>query len=178
LAKPKEEISVQRLLAGDRGLWEAFVKRVSPVVFSVIRNTLLSAGHDVEDAYDIMQELFVKICRDDFRLLRRYNPEKSRITTWLAFIARNLAVDHLRRSMPQALSFEEAHAELTDKGDIPIETASISFENLPPRQMLVMKLLYERDMDVREVAAFMGISEQSVRSARHKAIGKLRHELC
>jgi RNA polymerase sigma-70 factor (ECF subfamily) len=35
-------------------------------------------------------------------------------------------------------------------------------------------MLYDREMDVAEVAAALGIDPQTVRSAHHKAIVKLR----
>ena len=171
----KQDIAL--LLRGDRRCWECFVREISPVIFTVLKRVLASSGCDENHAHDLLQDLFVKLCRDDFRLLRQYDPGRSRITTWLAIIARNMAIDYVRRSRPPALSIDEVPEQAADGHDTDRAAIDISFDLLPPRQMLVMKLLYERDMDVKEVAGFLGITEQTVRSMRHKAIAKLRRRL-
>jgi RNA polymerase sigma-70 factor (ECF subfamily) len=45
---------------------------------------------------------------------------------------------------------------------------------LSERQALVLRLLYDRDMDAAEVAGLLGIDSQTVRSTHHKALVKLR----
>jgi RNA polymerase sigma factor (sigma-70 family) len=45
---------------------------------------------------------------------------------------------------------------------------------LSPRQKLVLNMLYDRDMDVAEVAEALGVDPQTVRSTHHKAMLKLR----
>ncbi len=162
------------LARGDKKEWDIFVKEVSPVVFSMIRRTLASAGHGQEEAYDLLQEVFIKLCRDDFRILKRYNPGRASISTWLCLVARNIAMDYLRRKRPATCSLENVPEPAEEPGLSDRDTPHIPLEKLPPRQALVMKLLYEREMDVREVAVFLGISQQTVRSMKHKAIKKLR----
>ncbi|MBL8674031.1 MAG: hypothetical protein JNL07_04020, partial [Rhodospirillales bacterium] len=45
---------------------------------------------------------------------------------------------------------------------------------LTDRQALVLKLLYDRDMDVAEAAGFLKVDAQTVRSTHHKAMLRLR----
>jgi DNA-directed RNA polymerase specialized sigma24 family protein len=45
---------------------------------------------------------------------------------------------------------------------------------LSPRQREILTMLYDRDMEVSEVAFVLGIDPQTVRSAHHKAMIKLR----
>jgi RNA polymerase sigma-70 factor (ECF subfamily) len=45
---------------------------------------------------------------------------------------------------------------------------------LSPRQREILTMLYDREMDVAEVAKALGIDPQTVRSAHHKAMVKLR----
>jgi RNA polymerase sigma-70 factor (ECF subfamily) len=45
---------------------------------------------------------------------------------------------------------------------------------LSPRQQLVITMLYDREMEVAEIAAALGIDAQTVRSTHHKAMLKLR----
>ncbi len=170
------ELDIDLLVTGNPKQWEIFVRQISPVVFSVIKKTLMSAGRNVYEAHDLLQDFFVRLCSDDFRILKRYDPRRSRLSTWLAVIARNMTIDHLRRSRKQHLSLDLLQEQKADEQPDEGEHIHISFKMLPPRQMLIMKLLYERDMDVKEVAAFLGIAEQTVRSTRHKAVKRLRRE--
>ena len=45
---------------------------------------------------------------------------------------------------------------------------------LSPRQREILTMLYDREMEVAEIAAALGIDPQTVRSAHHKAMVKLR----
>ena len=45
---------------------------------------------------------------------------------------------------------------------------------LSPRQREIMAMLYDRDMEVAEIAAALGVDPQTVRSTHHKAMIKLR----
>jgi RNA polymerase sigma-70 factor (ECF subfamily) len=164
---------MDRLVGGDSGQWERFVRTISPVVNHVIRQTLSRYGKSPIDAGDLLQDVFVKLCRRDFELLKKYDPARSRLSTWVSVIARNVAIDHLRRRHPVTLSIDDVPAS-EDAATTGSEPVDIPFDLLPPRQILIMKLLYERDMTVREVARILGIKEQTVRSARHKAIATLR----
>ena len=155
-------------------MWEKFVKEVSPVVFSVLKKTLITAGHAPDEAYDLLQDLFVKLCSDNFRVLKKYDPERSRLTTWLALIARHMAIDHLRRCKKMKVSVDTIPEPVAQEKKSEMNGFTLSLNQLPPRQRLIMKLLYEQDMEVREVASLLEITEQTVRSMRHKAVKKLR----
>jgi RNA polymerase sigma-70 factor (ECF subfamily) len=171
-----QKIDIDLLVQGDRRQWKKFVRQISPVVFSVIKKTLVSAGRDAGEVHDILQELFVRLCDNNFRLLKSYDPKRARLTTWLAVIARNMAIDYLRRCRLRYTILGEIPDKGPDERSIKCDADHIilSFDVLPPRQMMVMTLLYKKDMNIKEVAGFMGITEQSVRSMRHKAVKKLR----
>ncbi len=172
----RDQVEIEPLLKGNREKWEAFVRYVSPVVYSVIKKTLVSAGRDTHDAHDILQELFARLCADNFQVLKRYDPEKARLTTWLSVIARNMTIDYLRRIRHEPIGTRDVADTGLENNDSRIDSGKVlvSFDLLPERQMLLMKLLYEKDLSVKEAASFMGITEQTVRSMRHKAIKKLR----
>jgi RNA polymerase sigma-70 factor (ECF subfamily) len=174
--KRTDPIDIDRLVRGDQRQWKQFVSDVSPMVYSVLNKTLSDAGYTTKDASDLLQDVFVKLCRRHFQLLKKYDPDRSRLSTWVAVIARNIAIDHLRRHRPVTLSMDDIPEKKSTAPPEP-KLAGIPFDLLPPRQMLIMKLIYERDLTVREVAGLMGIKEQTVRSARHKAISTLRRYL-
>ena len=59
------------------------------------------------------------------------------------------------------------------RSDEPREKVRLPEGLLSPRQKLILGLLYERDMEVAEIAAHLGIDPQTVRSTHHKAMLKL-----
>src|SRR5579875_833271 len=56
----------------------------------------------------------------------------------------------------------------------PVQKLKLPEALLSPRQREILAMLYDREMDVAEVAEALGIDPQTVRSAHHKAIVKLR----
>ena len=41
---------------------------------------------------DAAQDVFVRLCAGDFRLLKTYDPARASLATWLAVVARSAAV--------------------------------------------------------------------------------------
>ena len=56
----------------------------------------------------------------------------------------------------------------------PVRKLKLPEALLSPRQREILAMLYDRDMEVAEIAAALGIDPQTVRSAHHKAMIKLR----
>lgn len=166
---------VSRLVAGDKAAWDGFVSRYSPVIYGAVYKILKAPARSDADAMDVAQDVFLRLCKDDFRLLRRYEPERASLTTWLTVVATSAAVDFLRRKrgIPVALDDMPEEAAAVDPV-MPAEKLKIPDGLLSPRQALVMQLIFERDMDATEVAEMLGIEAQTVRSMQHKALVKLR----
>ena len=59
-------------------------------------------------------------------------------------------------------------------GGAPPEKLRLPDGLLSPRQKLVLTMLYDRDMEVADVATALGVDPQTVRSTHHKAMLKLR----
>jgi RNA polymerase sigma-70 factor (ECF subfamily) len=122
----------------------------------------------------VAQDIFVKLCAKDFRLLRGYDPSRARFTTWLTVIATSVTIDHLRRqSKPTTPVDEVPEAQLAVPGKEPA-WIKIPEGLLSPRQALVLRLLYDRDLEVADVAKLLNVDPQTVRSMHHKALTRLR----
>ncbi len=163
-----------RLLQGDRKAWKKFVVRYGPVIYSAVVRTLERHGIRSSPEYeDLTQEVFLRLSKDDFRLLRQYAPTKSSLTTWLMLVARSVALDSLKKHRPVTVELEQAREIAVTEIE---RVRSLAFPEglLSSRQQLVLRLTYERDLTPQEIAAVLGISEQTVRSTRHKALRKLR----
>lgn len=172
----EREIDLAALTAGDQDAWDAFVDRFSAVIYGAVRKVILArcAVVDEEDVRDAAQAVFKRLVRHDCRCLRSYDPSRASLVTWLTIIARNVTIDGLRKKNPVVVPLENQATKIAAPRGPQPPVLGIPPNLLSPRQTLIIRLLYEKDMDVREVSEMLAISEQTVRSARHKAIRKLR----
>ncbi|MGH7095841.1 MAG: RNA polymerase sigma factor [Stellaceae bacterium] len=166
-----DEGGFDALLSGDRRAWEAFVRRYAGLIVAAVRSIALASG-DIED---FTQEVFARLCKDEFRLLRSYDPSRAGVSTWLTIVARSTTRDRLRRRRIESTPIDAVpEAQLAVAPIEPVERLKLPEALLSPRQREILAMLYDREMDVAEVARTLGIDPQTVRSAHHKAMLKLR----
>jgi RNA polymerase sigma factor (sigma-70 family) len=90
-------------------------------------------------------------------------------------VARSTARDALRRRRPDGVPIEAVpEAQLAVDPVEPVRKLKLPEALLSPRQREILTMLYDREMEVAEVAQALGIDPQTVRSAHHKAMTKLR----
>ena len=164
-------------LDGDPRARNGFVDRYLRFIYAAVLR--LVGGQTQVDAAvgpdDITQEVFVRLFRNDARLLRTYDPDRSAITTWLTIVARSTTLDVLRKKRLATVSFDPVvHSPAAPAEDPTADRPEIPPDLLSERQKLVLQMLFDREMPVPEVARVLGIEPQSVRSAKHKALTRLR----
>ena len=158
-------------MRGEKAAWDAFVRRYGGLVVAAVRGVAMAQA-EVED---LTQEVFLRLCKDDFRLLRSYDPARASVSTWLTIVARSTARDGLRRRRAEAVPIEAVpEAQLAIDPVEPVQRLKLPEALLSPRQREILAMLYDRDMDVAEIARALGIDPQTVRSGHHKAMVKLR----
>jgi RNA polymerase sigma factor (sigma-70 family) len=159
------------LLAGDKRAWAAFVRRYAALVVAAVRGVAPSPS-DIED---LTQEVFVRLCKDQFRLLRSYDAARASLSTWITIVARSTARDALRRRRPSLVPIDTVPEALLKVDAVePSSKLKLPDALLSPRQREILGMLYDGEMEVAEVAGALGIDPQTVRSAHHKAMLKLR----
>jgi len=162
---------LEALARGEKGAWEAFVRRYAGLVVAAVRGV----GREAAEVEDLVQEVFLRLCKDDFRLLRSYDPTRAQLSTWVTIIARSTARDALRRHRPVVVPIEAVpEGRLAVDPVEPVRPLKLPEALLSPRQREILTMLYDHEMEVAEVAAALGIDPQTVRSAHHKAMVKLR----
>ncbi len=162
---------IEALLRGEGAAWENFVRRYARLIVAAVRGFVQVPG-EVED---LTQEVFLRLCRDEFRLLRSYDPSRASLSTWLTIVSRSTVRDALRRRRAEMVPIDMVpECRLAIDPVEPIQKLKLPEALLSPRQREILAMLYDREMDVAEVAAALGIDPQTVRSAHHKAIVKLR----
>ncbi len=166
-----QEQPVAALLRGENGAWQAFVRRYAGLVAAAVRGI----AREPADIEDLAQEVFLRLCRNDFRLLRSYDPARAGLSTWITIVARSTARDALRRHRPMAVPIDAVPEGLLAVEPVePVRKLKLPEALLSPRQREILAMLYDRDMEVADMAAALGIDPQTVRSTHHKAMLKLR----
>lgn len=170
-----DEQLVERLRRGDRVALGTLFERHRDFVLRVA----LGLGRGREEALEVVQETFLALLRRAPSL----GEGRGCLTTWLYRVARNLAVDRLRRSRSRE---SRPAAALTDPSEGP-EANLIRRERraalrealreLPPRPREVFALRVGLGLPVEETARLVGCRPGAVRTALHTAGRLLRAAL-
>ncbi len=118
-----------------------------------------------------------------YRKRRRFDPERGEPRAWLFGIARNAALDELRRRGRQA----DLAAEPADLDSLGAEegaerserrlAVSAALERLAPRERELIALKFFAGLGNAEIALVLGIGESNAGTKLHRAMTKLR-EAC
>jgi len=161
----------EALLKGEKNAWDGFPRRYGGLIVAAVRG-VTQLQVEIED---LTQEVFVRLCKDDFRLLRTYDPERASLSTWLTIVARSTARDAMRRRRLDSVPIDAVpESSLAVDAVEPVQKLKLPEALLSPRQREILKMLYDKEMEVAEIAAALNIDPQTVRSAHHKAMVKLR----
>lgn len=170
---------VARCLAGDDQAWERLVDRLWPVVAGTVWKSL-GGSRDADTVDDVCQDVFVKLCANDYRGLRQFNPGRGALERYVAVMARSTAIDAMRGKgkirHASIDGMEEQFAAPT--GDIlpPVEDWELAaaLGTLTPREQETMDCLFRREMSTAEAAGELGMAESTIRIHKMSALGKLR----
>ncbi len=173
------DVDLEACIRGDKSAWDAFVDRWADIIHAAVQRAFqggrgAAARAEVEDT---VQDVFLRLVKDDCRLLRSYDANRASLSTWLTLVARSTAIDRLRRKRPPPTVPLEAGDMLQGSGRARLHP-EIPLHLLSARQRLVMTLLFDEQLSVAEAAGFIGVDEQTIRSTKHKALTRLREHLC
>jgi len=181
---PADAELVQACLRGDAAAWRTLVDRYGRLILLVVQRTARAQGADVrlEEAEDVVAEIFAALVRDDAAKLRAYDARYA-LSTWLGTIARSVTIDRLRKRSPAAALPEEvADPEAADPARIlsreeTTRAVTEVLESLGPRERLVVELFYYSGKKYREIGEILGIPLNTVCSTLARALEKLRGRL-
>jgi RNA polymerase sigma-70 factor (ECF subfamily) len=171
---------VRRAQTGDRGAFAELYQRHFDDVYRYLR-VILGHGHDAEDA---TQQVFLSV----LAALPRYTTQPdSRFEAWLFRIARNEALDRLRRGNRLEIEEpEQVERRVEDTGALPPPTAlawisdadlMIFVERLPLAQRQALVLRHLMGLGTEQIADVLGKSPDATRRLEHRALTFLRERL-
>ncbi len=179
-----DEQLVNNYLKGDEKSLEVIIKNYLKPIYNFIYH-FINGRPETED---ITQEVFVKV----WRHLKKFNPEKS-FKTWLYIIARNTAIDFLKKK--KHLNFSDLEtkeenitvdnilvdpeplpSELFDQKDL-AERLSAVMQKLSPRNRVILYFFYYEHFTLQEISEILNEPINTVKSLHRRAIIKLRELL-
>jgi RNA polymerase sigma-70 factor (ECF subfamily) len=185
-----DRLLIQQIRDGDPRAWETLIARYEGRLLAYVQRRL----RDRAASEDVVQETFVGFLNS----LPNFD-ERRELQTYLFTIASHKLTDHLRRTGRHPLrSLSEGSEDLLDQQLDHNPTASSRVRSEERQQMesaalsrclgqilrgweekgdylrlKVMELLWVKGWANRDVAAFLGISEQQVANYRFAAVKKL-----
>ncbi len=173
----RDQVDLDACARGDSQAFANFVSAYGGLVWAGVRRVL--RGQSEQDIEDAAQDVFVRLLKDDGRLLRSFDPNRASMSTWLTLVSRSTAIDRARklgRTVGRATELDDRTLEApeapVEAGDL--QDSAIPLGVLTDRQRLVLHLLYQDEQPVDVVAQLLQVSEQTVRSTKHKALERLR----
>ena len=162
--------AVARAQAGDGDAIRLLYLRYKDNVYGYV----LSFVRDQHEAEDITQHVFLKL----MSVIHKYRAREVPFTSWLLRVARNVALDHIRRR--RSLLCEEVYdatRESDQVGDDRRRGLEQALESLPDEQRNVIVLRHLVGLTPGEIAARIGRSESAVHGLHHRARQTLKREL-
>jgi RNA polymerase sigma factor (sigma-70 family) len=171
---------VQQIIAGNENAFRYLVANHQRLVLHIVGRVVKQQ----EDVEDICQEVFVKV----FRKIKKFRGE-SRLSTWIATIAYNTSISHIRGKArkQEELVDEEARLDLgkTDEwqvqGTVEKEEAKKILlqliEKLPVQYRTVLTLFHLEEFSYKEVEEITGMPEGTIKSYLSRARKLLKDKL-
>ncbi len=140
-------------------------------------------GVDARDVEDAVQEVYVRLLRNDFHLLRTFDASRAPLASFLTVVTRSVVHERgRRRRLPISPGVDPASVNRpagpgADGADGREGWQQLPWHALSPQQREVLELVFDGGLSVEQVAQRLGINPQTVRSAKHKGLERLRQEL-
>jgi RNA polymerase sigma-70 factor (ECF subfamily) len=173
-----------RVRDGDAASFEVLLRRYRLPLVSFFRRMVRDQGL----AEDLAQEVFLRV----YKSRERYQPD-ARFTTWLYRIATNLALNAIRDRRDEVSGSDDDDREgngllerfidphpTVEQRLVQIERENLvrqAVEALPEKQRTAVILHKYQEVDYRQIASILSVSESAVKSLLFRAYETLRCRL-
>ncbi len=167
--------NIVKLIDGNEDEWESFFADFTPI----IKASVYHYCFDKSQIFDITQNVYLKLTKNEYKILKTYDAKKASLSTWISIIAKREAIDFLRNDKTHlheefnnnTLDFKnKSHITDANRIEIPLDI-------LTSREKLILHLSYKKEFSQEQIAKILNIKVQSLRNSKHKALEKLRKNL-
>lgn len=145
--------AISAIRSGDQSAMAALYDRYSSIVYSVALRVLGDTG----GAEDVLQDVFMQLWRNP----GLFDSSRGSLGAWLAVIARNRAIDALRKRRPESdiedvvISVETDLANEADRARAAEKVRSV-LGSMPAPQRAALEMAYFEGLTHTEIAAKTG----------------------
>lgn len=167
---------IARLRRGDPAAFDALLARYQNRLYRY----LLRLVREPAQAEDLFQQTWLRVMTE----LHRYD-ERRPLEPWLFAVARNLAIDFLRRAKPDSLD-ESSVGTLAAKGPSTFDMVlkrergralARHLEALPVIHREALTLRFEEEMTFEEMASVLDCPVSTVKSRVQRSLAALRQRM-
>ncbi len=159
-------------LAGDGGAYRRLLDAITPRLRAIAARSLARAGLGAGEAEDVVQETLLAV-----HLKRHTWDPREPFAPWVHTIARNKAVDALRRRGRRVELTIDDFAEVLSAPEVRDPTEGRDVErllgHLGDRQRDIVRSVSLEDRSIRETAERLAMTEGAVRVALHRGLKAL-----
>lgn len=179
MQKPLQAADLIALLARvaerDRDAFSGLYTATSAKLFGVVWRILPSKDR----AEDVLQDVYVKI----WNRAASFDPVKASPITWMATIARNRAIDEVRRRAPISIEDAPQALDVPAEGLDPLEATQQSAElqrlqdclqGLQSERREIVLLAYYTGLSRDEIAQRFGHPVGTIKTWLHRSLAQLR----
>src|SRR5438445_9192366 len=162
---------IRQATGGDLEAFEEVVRRMQRRVYGFAYQHL----RDLDEAYDLTQEIFVKL----YRNLARYDADRP-FEPWFWKLAANTTINYRRKRVPTPTdqSVDQGAGGTESVGGPAHDPALVdALAQLDPAYRLPVLLHYYADLPLEQVALSPNLSVPAIQSRLHRARALLRNSL-
>ncbi len=171
---------VEQILNGNNNAFRYLVSNYQRLVMHVVGRVVQRQ----DEAEDICQEVFIKV----FRKLKRFRGE-SRLSTWIATIAYNTSISHIRKQVRRGeQSYDDNPVLIAQRRDESLNQKVIekkeakkilmeTIESLPVNYRTVLTLFHLEEFSYKEIEEITGMPEGTIKSYLSRARKLLKEKL-
>ncbi len=158
----------------DETAFGAIYDRYSRLIYSVV----LRVVKDAAIAEDILHDIFLNLWRSP----QQFDAARGKLVPWLAVVARNRAIDWIRKQHPQEeLSDVQLVADEDLAGDVErrsaIERVRAVLNALPEKQRAALELAFFQGLTHADIAAQAGVPLGTIKTRIRTALLAVRRAL-
>jgi RNA polymerase sigma-70 factor (ECF subfamily) len=162
--------AITRCQKGDRDALRLLYERYAGNVYGYVRSIV----KDDKEAEDLTQHVFLKL----ITAICKYDDRGVPFSGWLLRLARNVALDHLRRRRPTPAEEVFGADSTTDESALhSSRSLRAALVALPYEQRKVVVMRHLVGLTPPEIALEMGRSESSIHGLHHRGRLALQQEL-
>jgi RNA polymerase sigma-70 factor (ECF subfamily) len=175
-SSPRLTALLARVANGDQAAFRALYEATSAKLYGVVLRIL--KRRDIAD--EVLQEAYVRIWNN----AALFDASRGSAISWMAAIARNRALDEVRRVVPRSIEDMPEVAEIRDPQPLASEQLEIGedyarlkdcLDALEPQRRDIVKLAYLEGRSREELGRMFGAPAGTIKTWLHRSLKELKN---